>query len=152
MSKSNSTMDSFLQAAYQEALNGLNEGGIPIGGVLVHNGQIISRGRNQRVQKGNPILHGEIDTLSNAGRHNAAFYRECTIYTTLSPCIMCTGAILLYKIPKVVIGENVNFSGEAEFLRSKGVEVTIVNAPELIAMMKNFITENPELWNEDISQ
>ncbi|MDD4180319.1 MAG: nucleoside deaminase [Victivallaceae bacterium] len=152
MNDNNSAMDIFLQAAYQEALLGLRAGGIPIGGVLVHKNKIVARGHNQRVQKGNPILHGEIDTLSNAGRHNAEFYRECTIYTTLSPCIMCTGAILLYQIPKVVIGENVNFKGEAEFLRSKGVEVTIVNAPELIEMMGTFIAENPELWNEDISQ
>ncbi|MDD2404344.1 MAG: nucleoside deaminase [Victivallaceae bacterium] len=145
-------MDAFLNEAYQEALTGLREGGIPIGGVLVRNGQIVGRGHNRRVQNGNPILHGEIDTLSNAGRHEAAFYRECVLYTTLSPCIMCTGAILLYRIPEVVIGEDVSFKGEAEFLASRGVKVSVVNAPELIAMMKDFIVKNPALWNEDISE
>lgn len=145
-------MDKFLKAAYEEAMTGLGEGGIPIGGVLVRNGEIVARGHNRRVQLGNPVLHGEIDTLSNAGRHPASFYRECTLYTTLSPCIMCSGAIALYKIPNVVIGEDVNFPGEPEFLRSRGVNVTIVNAPELIDMMKKYIAENPGVWNEDIAE
>ncbi len=144
--------DPFLQAAYEEALTGWKEGGIPIGGVLVHKGKIVARGHNRRVQCGNPMLHGETDTLTNAGRRPASFYRECVIYTTLSPCIMCSGAIALYKIPEIVIGEDVNFPGEIEFLRSRGVKVTVVNDPELIAMMKQFIDENPELWNEDIAE
>jgi len=145
-------MDRFLLAAYEEALLGMKEGGIPIGGVLVHDGAIAARGHNRRVQGGNPVLHGEIDTLANAGRHPASFYRACTLYTTLSPCIMCSGAIALYKIPRVVVGEDVNFPGEPEFLRSRGIEVTIVNAPELIAMMKRYIEENPAIWNEDIAE
>ncbi|MBN2643743.1 MAG: nucleoside deaminase [Victivallales bacterium] len=145
-------MDVFLQAAYEEALLGLKEGGIPIGGVLVHQGKIVARGHNRRIQLGNPVLHGEIDTLSNAGRHPASFYRECTLYTTLSPCIMCSGAIALYKIPRVVIGEDVNFPGEPEFLRSRGVNVSIVNDPDLIAMMKKYIDENSDVWNEDIAE
>lgn len=145
-------MDQFLKTAYEEALTGLNEGGIPIGGVLVHNGKIVARGHNRRVQLGNPILHGEIDTLCNAGRHPASFYRECTLYTSLSPCIMCCGAIALYKIPNVVIGEDVNFPGEVEFLRSRGVNVTVVNDPELIDMMRKYIKKNPETWNEDIAE
>lgn len=145
-------MDPFLKAAYDEALKGRQEGGIPIGGVLVRNGEIVARGHNRRVQLGNPTLHGEIDTLANAGRHSAKFYRECTLYTTLSPCIMCSGAIALYKIPNVVIGEDVNFPGEVDFLRSRGVNVTVVNAPELIEMMKKFIDDNPAVWNEDIAE
>lgn len=145
-------MDQFLKAAYDEALKGLAEGGIPIGGVLVRDNVIVARGHNRRIQSGNPVLHGEIDTLADAGRHPASFYRECTLYTTLSPCIMCSGAVALYKIPRVVVGEDVNFPGEVEFLRSRGVEVSIVNAPELIAMMRNFIEENPALWNEDIAE
>jgi cytosine deaminase len=145
-------MDKYLKAAYEEAMTGLREGGIPIGGVLVHNGEIIARGHNRRIQLGNPVLHGEIDTLVNAGRRSASFYRECTLYTTLSPCIMCSGAIALYKIQNVVIGEDVNFPGEPEFLRSRGVNVTIVNDPELIDMMKKYIAENPAVWNEDIAE
>lgn len=145
-------MDKFLKAVHEQALLGLSEGGIPIGGVLVHNGEIVACGRNRRVQFGNPTLHGEIDTLANAGRHPASFYRECTLYTTLSPCIMCSGAIALYKIPHVVIEEDVNFPGEPEFLRSRGVDVTIVNDSELISMMKQFIDENPTVWNEDIAE
>ena len=144
--------DKFIEAMRQEALEGLAEGGVPIGGILVHNGEIVARGHNRRVQHGNPILHGDIDTLSNAGRHPANFYRESVLYTSLSPCIMCTGAILLYKIPEVIIGEDTNFKGEAEFLRSRGVKVTILNDPELIEMMKKFIENNPELWNEDIAE
>ncbi|MFA6929214.1 MAG: nucleoside deaminase [Lentisphaeria bacterium] len=145
-------MDCFLQAAYEEALQGLKEGGIPIGGVLVYNDKIVARGHNRRMQMGNPVLHGEIDTLSNAGRHPASFYRQCILYTTLSPCIMCSGAIALYKIPRVVIGENVNFPGEPEFLRSRGINVSIINDPILIEMMKTFIAANPLLWNEDIAE
>lgn len=145
-------MDAFLQAAYEEALLGLKEGGIPIGGVLVHGDEIVARGHNRRVQQENPVLHGEIDTLSNAGRHPASFYRECTLYTTLSPCIMCSGAIALYKIPRVIIGEDVNFPGEAQFLRSRGMDVRIINEPSLINMMKEFIVNNPTLWNEDIAE
>jgi len=144
--------DEFLKAAEQEALLGSREGGIPIGGVLVHNGKIMARGHNRRIQKGNPILHGEIDTLSNAGRHPASFYRECTLYTTLSPCIMCSGAIALYKIPRVVIGENVNYPGEIDFLRSRGIDVTVVNDSDLIQMMSRYIKENPSVWNEDIGE
>lgn len=144
--------DEFLKEAEREALIGLSEGGIPIGGVLVHRGKIVARGRNRRVQQGSAVLHGEIDTLMHAGRHPASFYKECTLYTTLSPCIMCSGAIALYKIPRVVIGEDLNFSGEIEFLRSRNVEVTVVNDPELIRMMKKFIEENPEIWNEDIAE
>ena len=144
--------DEFLKEAEREALLGLKEGGIPIGGVLVHNGEIVARGHNRRIQKGNPILHGEIDTLSNAGRHPASFYRECTLYTTLSPCIMCSGAIALYKIPRVVIGENVNYPGEIEFLRSRGIDVTLVNDPDLIQMMTQYIRQNPAVWNEDIGE
>ena len=144
--------DVFLMEAEQEALLGSREGGIPIGGVLVHDGKIVARGHNRRIQKGNPILHGEIDTLSNAGRHPASFYKECTLYTTLSPCIMCSGAIALYKIPRVVIGENVNYPGEIEFLRSRGIDVTVVNDPDLIQMMSQYIRQNPSVWNEDIGE
>lgn len=146
------SMDQYMRAAYEEALAGRSEGGIPIGAVLVRNGEIVGRGHNRRVQKGDPILHGEMDALSNSGRHPASFYKECTLYTTLSPCIMCSGAILLYKIPEVVIGEDVNYPGETAFLRSRGVKVTILNNEEIIGMMKNYIEENPAVWNEDISE
>lgn len=145
-------MDRLMREAYEEALLGLKEGGIPIGGVLVHRGEIVARGHNRRMQLGNPMLHGETDTLARAGRHPASFYRECVLYTTLSPCIMCAGAVALYKIPEVVIGEAVNFPGEPDFLRSRGIKVTILDDPELIAMMKRFIAENPALWNEDIAE
>ena len=145
-------MDRLMRAACEEALLGLKEGGIPIGGVLVHCGEIVARGHNRRMQEGNPMLHGETDTLARAGRHPASFYPECVLYTTLSPCIMCSGAIALYKIPEIVIGEAVNFPGEPDFLRSRGVNVTILNDPELIAMMRRFIAENPTLWNEDIAE
>jgi len=144
--------DVFLKEAEQEALQSLQEGGIPIGGILVHDGKIVSRGHNRRVQQGNPILHGEIDTLSHAGRHPVSFYKECTLFTTLSPCIMCSGAIALYKIPRVVIGEAVNYPGEIDFLRSRGVDVTVVNDSELIQMMAKYIRENPAVWNEDIGE
>jgi len=145
-------MDRGMQAAYEEALTGRREGGIPIGSVLVRDGAIVGRGHNRRVQLGNPILHGEMDALTNAGRHPASFYRECRLYTTLAPCIMCSGAILLYRIPEVIVGEDVNYPGETAFLRSRGVKVTILNNPELIAMMKSYIDENPAVWNEDISE
>jgi len=142
----------FLKAAIGEAQAGLSAGGIPIGSVLVHDGEIIGRGHNRRVQNGSAILHGEMDALENAGRLPASRYRECTIYTTLSPCSMCSGAILLYGIPRVVVGENKTFLGEEELLRSKGVEIEVLDDPECIAMMENFIREKPELWNEDIGE
>ena len=142
-------MDAFLEAAIDEARQGLAEGGIPIGSVLVHNGKIIGRGHNRRVQKGSPILHGEMDALENAGRLPASFYKESVLYTTLSPCPMCTGAILLYGIPKVV-GENHTFIGEEALLRSRGVSVEVVQDPACIALMQGFIAAKPELWNEDI--
>lgn len=143
-------MDLFLQAAIDEAKQGLAEGGIPIGSVLVHQGQIIGRGHNRRVQQGSAILHGEMDALENAGRLSAQVYRESVLYTTLSPCAMCTGAILLYGIPKVVIGENQTFMGEEALLRVRGVTVEVVQDPTCIALMREFIASKPELWNEDI--
>jgi cytosine deaminase len=143
-------MDKFMIAAIEEAEKGLDEGGIPIGSVLVHNGEIIGRGHNRRVQKGSVILHGEMDALENAGRLQDAVYRECILYTTLSPCPMCSGAILLYKIPKVVIGENKTFKGEEELLRSSGVELEVLQDPTCIEMMSNFIKMHPDIWNEDI--
>lgn len=144
--------DLFLKAAYEEAEKGLNEGGIPIGSVIVHNGKIIGRGHNRRIQKGSAILHGEMDALENAGRLPAKVYKESVLYTTLSPCSMCSGAIMLYKIPKVIIAENVNFLGEEELLRSRGVEVEVLQDEKCINMMKNFIDNNPTLWNEDIGE
>jgi len=143
-------MDQFLQAAIEEAQKGLSEGGIPIGSILVYKDKIIGRGHNRRVQNGSPILHGEMDALENAGRQSAAIYKECTIYTTLSPCSMCSGAIALYEIPKVVIGENQTFMGEEEWLKSKGINVEVVNNAECINMMQSFIENHPEIWNEDI--
>jgi len=143
-------MDSFLGAAIEEAKKGLSEGGIPIGSVLVHNGKILGRGHNQRIQKGSPTLHGEMDALENAGRLPASVYAESVLYTTLSPCAMCTGAILLYKIPKVVIGENKTFLGEESLLQSRGVIIEVVQDPSCIALMEEFIRSKPELWNEDI--
>lgn len=142
--------DTFLQAAIEEAKKGYAEGGIPIGSVLVHKEKIIGRGHNQRVQKGSTILHGEMDALENAGRLTASVYKECIIYTTLSPCSMCSGTILLYGIPKVVIGENKTFMGEENLLKSRGVIVEVVDNAECIELMKKFIEENPKLWNEDI--
>ena len=144
--------DPFLKAAIEEAQKGLSEGGIPIGSVIVHQGKILGRGHNQRVQQGSVVLHGEMDALENAGRQKASVYRECILYTTLSPCPMCSGTILLYGIPKVVIGENQTFMGEEELLKSKGVEVLVLNDKECIQMMKDFIKEKPELWNEDIGE
>ena len=143
-------MDPFLKAAIEEAQLGLSEGGIPIGSVLVHQGKIIGRGHNRRVQQGSVVLHGEMDALENAGRQSAKVYRECTIYTTLSPCPMCSGAILLYGIPKVVVGENITFMGAEDLLRSKGVAVEVVQDQQCIQLMKDFIRDRPELWNEDI--
>lgn len=143
-------MEEFMQAAIAEARQGLAEGGIPIGSVLVHKGEIVGRGHNRRVQKGSAILHGEMDALENAGRRSAQFYRECEIYTTLSPCSMCSGTILLYEIPRVYVGENVNFQGEEEWLRSRSVEVVVLENAECIEMMAAFIEDRPELWNEDI--
>lgn len=143
-------MDSFLHAAIDEAQQGLAEGGIPIGSVLVHKSQIIGRGHNRRVQQGSAILHGEMDALENAGRLPASVYRESVLYTTLSPCAMCTGAILLYGIPKVVIGENQTFMGEEDLLRARGVVIEVVQDPTCIALMREFIAAKPELWNEDI--
>ena len=128
------------------------EGGVPIGAVIVHNGKVIGRGHNQRVQKGSVILHGEMDALENAGRQKASVYRECELYTTLSPCMMCTGAILLYEIPKVVIGENQTYMGAEDVLKSRGVDVEVLQNQACIKMMEVFIKNNPELWNEDIGE
>ena len=145
-------MDLFMQAALDEAQQGLTEGGIPIGSVLVHAGKIIGRGHNRRVQNGSTILHGEMDALENAGRQSAAVYRECVIYTTLSPCPMCSGAILLYGIPKVIIGENQTFLGDEAHLRARGVVLEVLNEPQCIALMTRFIAAKPGLWNEDIGE
>lgn len=145
-------MDAFLQAAIDEARRGLAEGGIPIGSVLVHDGRIIGRGHNRRVQKGSAILHGEMDAIENAGRQPAAVYRASTVYTTLSPCAMCSGTILLYGIPRVVIGENQTFMGEEALLRSRGVEVTVLDDPTCKELMRQFIAAKPALWNEDIGE
>jgi cytosine deaminase len=142
--------DPFLQAAIDEARKGLEAGGIPIGSVLVCDGRIIGRGHNQRVQHGSVIHHGEMNCLENAGRQPATVYQRCTLYTTLSPCPMCSGAILLYKIPHVVVGENMTFVGEEDHLRSRGVRVDVVDDPACIRMMRDFIAKNPTLWNEDI--
>jgi creatinine deaminase len=142
--------DPFLAAALAQARMGLAEGGIPIGSVLVHDGLIIGRGHNRRVQNGSAILHGEMDALENAGRRSAAVYRACTLYTTLSPCPMCSGAIALYGIPHVVIGENQTFQGEEDWLRGRGVRLDVVQDPACIALMRGFIAARPALWNEDI--
>lgn len=144
--------DPFLQAAYDEAIAGQAEGGIPIGSVIVHRGRIIGRGHNRRVQNGSPILHGEMDAFEDAGRQRARVYRESVLYTTLSPCAMCTGAILLYGIPKVVIGENQTFMGEEALLRSRGVEVVVLQDAACIELMRRFVASKPELWNEDIGE
>ncbi|CAN5910781.1 nucleoside deaminase [soil metagenome] len=144
--------DEFMRAAIDEARVGLDEGGIPIGSVLVHAGGIIGRGHNRRVQQGSVVLHGEMDALENAGRQPASVYRECTIYTTLSPCPMCTGAILLYGIPHVVVGENVSFQGDEALLRSRGVRVDVLQDAECIRLMTAFLEQQPELWNEDIGE
>lgn len=143
-------MDPFMQAAIDEAMLGLAEGGIPIGSVIVHQGRIIGRGHNRRVQQGSAIRHGEMDALENAGRQLAAVYRESVLYTTLSPCAMCSGAILLYNIPKVIVGENKTFMGEEDLLRSRGVEVLVLQEQSCISLMQKFIRCKPMLWNEDI--
>ena len=139
-----------MQAAIAEATQGWSEGGIPIGSVLVHDGTILGRGHNQRVQRGSVIHHGEMNALENAGRQKAAVYRTATLYTTLSPCPMCSGAILLYGIKKVVVGENVTFMGEEALLRSRGVDVVVLQDAECIQLMRDFIAKRPALWNEDI--
>ena len=143
-------MDQFLKAALDEAKKGLASGGIPIGSVLVLDGQIIGRGHNQRVQHGSTIHHAEMNCLENAGRQKASVYQRCTLYSTLSPCPMCSGAALLYKIPRVIVGENVTFQGPEAYVRAQGVEVTILQDPECIQLMRDFIAARPELWNEDI--
>ncbi len=143
-------MDEFMQAAIEEAKQGLAEGGIPIGSVLVIDGQIVGRGHNRRVQKGSAILHAEMDCLENAGRLTARDYQRAVLYSTLSPCDMCSGTALLYKIPKVVIGENRTFQGPEDYVRSRGVELVILDDPECIRLMEDFIAARPELWNEDI--
>lgn len=142
----------FMQAALDEAKKGLSEGGIPIGSVLVMDGKIIGRGHNRRVQSGNPILHGEMDCLQNAGRLLAKDYQRATLYTTLSPCPMCSGTILLYKIPRVVIAENKTFKGAEKLLKQEGVELVNLNLPEAVSLMENFIQKNPMLWDEDIGE
>lgn len=143
-------MDRFMELAMAEAENGRAEGGIPIGSVLVCDGKVLGSGRNQRIQQGSAIRHGEMDALENAGRHPADVYARSTLYTTLSPCAMCSGAILLYGIPHVVIGENRTFQGEEDLLRSRGVELEVLNDDACIDMMERFIRDNPDLWNEDI--
>ena len=145
-------MDKFLIEAINEAKHGLQEGGIPIGSVLVFEGKIIGKGHNKRIQKSSVVLHGEMDALENAGRQSASVYQKSVLYTTLSPCPMCTGAILLYGIPKVVIGENVTFQGSEKLLKENGVEVIVVNDAQCIEMMQDFIEKNPTLWNEDIGE
>jgi cytosine/creatinine deaminase len=140
----------FYKFAQEQALKSLGEGGIPIGAVMIKDGEVIGKGHNQRVQKDNPILHGEMDCLQNAGRQKN--YKGMTLYTTLSPCMMCSGTIVQFKIPRVVIGENVNFDGNIDFLKYHGVEVVLLNDLPSIEMMKNFIDENPMLWNEDITE
>jgi creatinine deaminase len=145
-------MDEYLEAAIEEARKGLEAGGIPIGSVLVLDGRIVGRGHNQRVQKGSAVLHAEMDCLENAGRLTAADYGRSTLYSTLSPCDMCSGAILLYRIPRVVIGENRTFRGPEDRLRARGVELEIVDNAECVQLMTDFIRDNPELWNEDIGE
>jgi cytosine/creatinine deaminase len=143
-------MDVFLEAAIAEARQGLAEGGIPIGSVLVNGDEIVGRGHNRRVQRGSAILHAEMDCLENAGRLTAADYQRSVLYSTLSPCDMCSGTALLYKIPRIVIGENRTFQGPEDYVRSRGVELTIVDNADCIELMRQFIAERPELWNEDI--
>jgi cytosine deaminase len=143
-------MDKFLAEAIKEAEKGLEEKGIPIGSVLVINNEIVGRGHNRRIQKGSAVLHAEMDCLENAGRLTAADYARATLYSTLSPCDMCSGAALLYKIPRIIIGENVTFKGPEEYVKSRGAQLTVVNDERCITLMKNFIRDNPTLWNEDI--
>lgn len=141
-----------MRAAIGEAKRGLAEGGIPIGSVLVHGGRILGRGHNRRVQRGSTVLHGEMDALENAGRQPASVYRECTLYTTLSPCAMCSGAVLVYGIPRVVIGENRSFRGEEDLLAARGVDLTVLQDDACIRLMTDFMRDRPELWNEDIGR
>ncbi len=145
-------IDQFIEAAIEEAKKGLNEGGIPIGSVLVIDGKIVGRGHNRRVQKGSAILHAEMDCFENAGRLTLKQYKRATLYSTLSPCDMCSGTALLYKIPKIVIGENKTFQGPEDYLRERGIELNILNDAECIKLMEDFITLNPLLWNEDIGE
>ena len=146
----NETDGKFLRRAYEEALAGFNEGGCPIGSVLAEGNRLIAQGRNRRVQGGDPIAHGEMDCLRRAGRRKS--YRDMTLYTSLSPCMMCSGAIVQFDIPRIVVGENVSFGGNEDFLRSRGVEVIVENDADCIALMKRFIEEKPELWAEDIAE
>jgi creatinine deaminase len=148
----NDHSDPFLSAAIEEARKGLAEGGIPIGSVLIIDGQIVGRGHNRRVQKGSAILHAEMDALENAGRLTARDYRRSVLYSTLSPCDMCSGTALLYQIPRIVVGENRTFQGPEEYVQSRGVILEIVDDPECVHMMKEFIRSKPELWNEDIGK
>ncbi|WP_419765104.1 MAG: nucleoside deaminase [Arcobacter sp.] len=143
-------MDKFLEVAIEEAKKGMDEGGIPIGSVLVIDGKIVGRGHNRRVQKGSPVLHAEMDCLENAGRIKASDYKRATLYSTLSPCDMCSGAVLLYGIPNVIIGENKTFKGPEEYVKSRGVNVKVMDNQECINLMETFIKNNPKLWNEDI--
>lgn len=145
-------IDQFLQSAIEEAKKGLSEGGIPIGSVLVIDGKIVGRGHNRRVQNGSPVLHAEMDCFENAGRLTAKDYQKSVLYSTLSPCDMCSGTALLYKIPKIVIGENKTFQGPEEYVRSRGVELEILNDAECIKLMEDFISNHPTLWNEDIGK
>ena len=145
-------MDPFLEAAIEQARKGLASGGIPIGSILVIDGEIVGRGHNRRMQKSSPILHAEMDCLENAGRLKPEAYRRATLYSTLSPCDMCSGAVLLYKIPRVIVGENRTFRGPEEYLRARGVEVTICDDRECIALMERFQRDHPQLWNEDIGE
>ena len=144
--------DPFLEAALEEARLGLAEGGIPIGSVLVMDGEIVGRGHNRRVQRGSSVLHAEMDCLENAGRLKAAEYARSTLYSTLSPCDMCSGAALLYGIPRVVVGENRTFQGPEDYVRGRGVELVLVDDPDCVALMEAFIRDRPELWNEDIGE
>jgi len=145
-------MDAFMLAAIEEAEQGVAEGGIPIGSVVVHDGMIVGRGHNRRVQQGSTILHGEMDALERAGRQSANFYRACTLYTTLSPCPMCSGAILLYGIPRVVIGENRSFMGEEKLLAERGVKLTVLQDERCLSLMREFMQKHPQLWAEDIGK
>lgn len=145
-------VDIFMAEAIKEAKIGLAEGGIPIGSVLIIDEKVVGRGHNRRIQKGSPTLHAEMDCLENAGRLSPEQYQKSTLYTTLSPCDMCSGAILLYKIPKVIIGENKTFMGNEEYLKARGVQIQVLNVPELIQLMTEFVNSNPKLWNEDIGE
>jgi len=145
-------MDEFMKVAFEEAQQGLKEGGIPIGSVLVIDGKIVGKGHNRRVQKDSAILHAEMDCFENAGRLKAADYKRATLYSTLSPCDMCSGTTILYKIPEVIIGENQTFSGPEEYLKSRGIKVKVLNDPDCIKMLEQFIQDKPELWNEDIGE